>query len=65
METLFILLFIAYLLTKTLKWDLTSSFAVFCIMMMFLCDETRLLFFIFIIIVQVQVKYLKRNRILS
>ena len=62
MEMIIIILIIAYLLTKVLKWEHTSSFLVFCIAMFALCDELKLLFFIFIIIVQIQVEFLKRHK---
>jgi len=61
MEVIWIILIIAYLLTKVLKWDFTSSFVVFCITMIILCDEAKLIFLMFAIIVQIQVQYLKRN----
>lgn len=57
------MLIIAYALTKILKWNFTSSFVVFCVSMFFLCDESRLLFVIFAIIVQVQVQHLKKLRL--
>ena len=56
-----IIALIAYLMTKILKWEHTSSYLVFCGAMMVLCAETRLLFFIFAIIVQVQVEHLKQG----
>ena len=48
----------AWVLTKTLKQEYTSSYVIFVITMLFLCDETRLFMIPFLVIVHVQTRKL-------
>lgn len=58
---LLILCLSAWALTKTLKQEYTSSYVIFVLTMLILCDETRLFMIPFLAIVHVQMRKLMKE----
>lgn len=51
----------AWVMTKTLKQEYTSSYVIFVLTMLVLCDETRLFMIPFLAIVHVQMRKLMKE----